>query len=1057
MSTLHRPDEPIVLPAPAAPARRGAIPIVAAFVPMVGAVAMWLLTGYVMMLCFAAIGPLMVLASLVDGARNRRKERRRAARELTAACAAAREELSERHSEERSQLDRLRPSTGRLAEARTLWRHGPIEVVLGLGRVRSDIRVTGGEGAEAEQLRRDAAWVTLAPVTVPLRKAGGVCVQGPPAAATAVARGLLMQLCLRAAPSELVVSHLLPGDEAALEQLPHLGTAAGRSTQGREGREPIRVVAVGLVHEDPAGAETATTIASARGRTASLESEGRPAAAEPPGTRDARRAAAIAEADFVIAVTESGADAPAACGVILELEPGAALRARRLDDTALDPEGEPLRVEALARAQAERLASVLAGRSDSSGGEVPLPEVRLGALLESASPHERSAEAAAAGGRGDRPHGPGLDAPIGRGADGTTSVDLVHDGPHAVVVGITGSGKSELLTTWIASLASRYDSERVAFLLADFKGGTAFTSLLALPHVTGMITDLDGAGSRRAVESLRAELRRRESVLAAAGATDIGDERVDMPRLVIVVDEFAALLQDHGDLHQVFTDVAARGRALGMHLVLGTQRSSGVLRDALLANCPLRISLRVAERADSSAVVGVDDAAYLPGDVASRGLALVRRGGDVAPERTRIARTEAELLARLASADAQRAQGAGAPGEPGHAPWLPPLPRELTLGELGAPEHGGGAVLLGLADEPDEQRQPVVTMHRGGGRGMAVIGGSASGKTNVVRLVAGQVPGAVVVPGDLEGAWDAVERAADDPPPLIAIDDLDSLLGRFPAEYAHEFAARAESLVREAGARGTTVVVAASRVTGPVERVIAGLGRRALLRLPSRADHVQAGGNGGDFDPRRPPGRAVMDEREVQFAGAAAQDEAVPDRRAAAGRTTEAGAVGTRAERRRALRGESLRPAGTAGRRPAPTLAHRSAGAAALWRPAVAVAVAAIVTNGAVARASLLAEAWGRAVRVVALDALESGASIDDLAAGAEHLVAVGDGESWLRHGALLRRIRSSGDVLVAAECRSELRSIAGERSLPPYAESRAGRAWLVSSSAPPLRVLLPV
>ncbi len=985
---------------------------------MAGAVAMWLLTGYVMMLCFAAIGPLMVLASLIDGARNRRKERRRATRELSAACATAREELSERHSRERSQLDRLRPSTARLAEARTLWRHGPIEVVLGFGRVRSDIRVTGGEGVEAEELRRDAAWIALAPVTVPLREAGGVCVQGPPVVATAVARGLLMQLCLRAAPSELVVSHVLPGDEAAMEQLPHLGTAAGWSSPGREGREPVRVVAVGLLPEAPGGT-------------------------------DARRAAAIADADFVIAVTERGDDAPAACGVILELEPGAALRARRLDDTALDPDGEPLRLEALARAQAERLASVLSARSDASGGEVPLPAVRLGVLLESASPQGRSAEGSAASRSGDGPDGKGLDAPIGRGADGTTSIDLVHDGPHAVVVGITGSGKSELLTTWIASIASRYDSDRVAFLLADFKGGTAFTSLLALPHVTGMITDLDGAGSRRAVESLRAELRRRESVLAAAGATDIGDERVDMPRLVIVVDEFAALLQDHGDLHQVFTDVAARGRALGMHLVLGTQRASGVLRDALLANCPLRISLRVAEKADSRAVVGIDDAACLPGDAASRGMALVRRGGDIAPERTRIARTEAELLARLASADAERA--AGAPGEPkrGHAPWLPPLPRELTLSELRAPEHGGGTVLLGLADEPDEQRQPVVTMHHGGDRGLAVIGGSASGKTSIVRLVAGQVPGAVVVPVDLEGAWDAIEGAADEPPPLIAIDDLDSLLGRFPAEYAHEFATRAETLVREAGARGTTVVVTASRVTGTVERVISGLGRRALLRLPTRADHVQAGGNGGDFDPRRPSGRAVMDEREVQFALAQVRADIAP-----AGRSIAAGATGTRAERRRALRGEPSRSVRAEGQHRSSTPANRSAGSAALWRPVVAAA--AIVTNGAAARASLLAEAWGRSVRVVALDALQLGASVDDLADGTEHLVVVGDGESWLRHGAVLRGIRESGEMLVSAECRSELRSIAGERSLPPYAEPRAGRAWRVSPSALPRRVVLP-
>ena len=135
----------------------------------------------------------------------------------------------------------------------------------------------------------------------------------------------------------------------------------------------------------------------------------------------------------------------------------------------------------------------------------------------------------------------------------------------------------------------------MSFLLADFKGGTAFDALAGVPHVTGVITDLDGAGARRAIESLRAEVRWREAAIAGAGARDILDPRVDLPRLVVVVDEFAALLGDHPELHAVFTDVAARGRALGMHLVLGTQRAAGVIRDSLLANCPLRISLRVTD------------------------------------------------------------------------------------------------------------------------------------------------------------------------------------------------------------------------------------------------------------------------------------------------------------------------------------------------------------------------------------------------------------------------------------------------------------------------------
>lgn len=945
MTSPLRTDEPIVLPTPAAPVRRGSLPVVASFVPVIGAVAMWLVTGYVMMLCFAAIGPLMAVASLVDGARGRRRERRRSAREMAEACKRARGELRARHDTEREGLARRKPDAGRLAEARTLWRHGAGQLVIGRGRVPSETRVTGGDGDEAERLRRDAAWVEGAPVTVSLAEAGGVCVQGSTLVAHAVARALLMQLCLRASPDQLVVTGMLPGDREALAALPHLVAPGARSaastTAARDvfaGAEPVRVAVTG----------------------------GSPPAGE--------------AADFLIAVTGRGEPAPPACGVLLELDAEGGLAARRLDDVASDPAGEPIAVEALSAAQAGRIAADLAARRGAAAGAVP-SACALADLLD-----ERTADEPA----------PGLSAPIGRSGAGTASVDLVGDGPHAVVVGITGSGKSELLTTWISSLAATRSTDEVAFLLADFKGGTAFSALERVPHVTGLLTDLDGTGARRAVESLRAELRRREAAIAGAGAADIADPRVDMPRLVIVVDEFAALLQDHGDLHAVFTDVAARGRALGMHLVLGTQRAAGVLRDALLANCPLRICLRVADAADSRAIVGSDEAARLPGDAGSRGLALVRRGGDSEAETVRIARTGDALREELAAAER--------PARGPRAPWLPPLPERIALDRL---EGSAGAVLLGVADEPEHQRQPVLELVPGTDRGLAVVGGAGSGKTEAVRLIAGQVPGALIVPGDLEAAWGAVEDAARALPPLVAIDDLDVLFARYPMEYAHEFAARVEALVRDAAAAGATVVLTASRVTGTVDRLLGALPRRALLRLASRADHVQAGGDGAAYDASRVPGRAVVAGREVQFA--------------LADPTAEIGL---------------------------PDVAER------VWEPGAAPT--AIVTHAAAGRAAALAETWGRGVRVVALDALDPATPLADLADGAPRLVVVGDGESWLRHRALLRRIRADGELLVAAECASELRTVAGERALPPFARTRAGRAWRVGAARGPERVVLP-
>ncbi|WP_261164815.1 FtsK/SpoIIIE domain-containing protein [Microbacterium sp. Marseille-Q6965] len=910
---------PIVLPTSQEPPRRGPLPLVASVVPVLAAVVMWLVTGSVLMLCFAALGPLMAIASLADGARGRRRDRRAAARQLDEACDRAEAEIERRHRSERMLLERSRPDTAGLAAERASWARGPHELVVGRGRVAAQTRVSGGEGERAERLRERAGWITDAPVVVPAR--GGVCVQGEVVAARAVARALLLQLCLRAAPEDLAVVAVPETEEGALGELPHVRSGAALRTALAWGAAPS------------------------------------------------------GGADILVVAVGPGEAAPAGCARVLELDARQPLTARMHDAQGEERE---VAVEALSAAQAGALARSLHGRAR---GGVPAPLT----LAELPDP------------TGD---GNDLSATIGRAASAEATVDLVTDGPHAVVVGMTGSGKSELLTTWVVSLARRLGPERVTFLLADFKGGTAFEALAALPHVTGVVTDLDGAGARRAVESLRAELRRREAALARAGARDVADPRVAMPRLVIVVDEFAALLQDHADLHAVFTDIAARGRALGMHLILGTQRGGGVLREALLANCPLRVALRVADAADSRLVVGTDAAAALAGDPGSCGVALIRRAGDAAPRLCRIARTQPSDLSRIAPAGAVPA-----------APWLPPLPALLSLSDLRQRHDAGAGILLGLADEPEQQRQVPVVLRPGADRGLAILGGAGTGRTAAIRLVAAQAEsagvGALVLPADPEAAWDAVAAAARRPPGIVAVDDLDALLARFPADYAGELLARVEALARDAGALGTTLVCSAARAVGPAARVLELMPRRVLLRLPSRADHVAAGGEGSSYDASRPAGRAVIDGREVQLAWP-----------------------------------------GPAVVVPEPTGPEKP------WRPEAAAT--ALVLRGAVARAGLMAEAWGRRVRVVALDGLDPGTRLSELAAGAERIAIAGDGESWLRHGALLREVRSRGELVIAAECAAELRTMAGERELPPYALPRASRAWVVRDRHAPRRVLLP-
>lgn len=221
-------------------------------------------------------------------------------------------------------------------------------------------------------------------------------------------------------------------------------------------------------------------------------------------------------------------------------------------------------------------------------------------------------------------------AVIGVGDAGPISLDLGIDGPHALVAGTTGSGKSEFLRTWVMSLAMSCSPQQVNFVLIDFKGGGAFDVCARLPHVAGLITDLDEHLVGRAITSLRAELQRRELLFRELHVSTFNEALAvatePLARLVIVIDEFAALATDYSELMSAIIDLAARGRSLGMHLVLATQRPSGVVDQKIRANTNLRVALRMQDAFDSRDVIGVPDAMSI--DRHSPGRAIVSIGGD---------------------------------------------------------------------------------------------------------------------------------------------------------------------------------------------------------------------------------------------------------------------------------------------------------------------------------------------------------------------------------------------------------------------------------------------
>ncbi len=228
-----------------------------------------------------------------------------------------------------------------------------------------------------------------------------------------------------------------------------------------------------------------------------------------------------------------------------------------------------------------------------------------------------------------------LRALVGHAGSAPFFLDLRRDGPHALVGGTTGAGKSEFLQSWVLGMAAAHSPDRLTFLFVDYKGGAAFADCVKLPHTVGLVTDLSPHLVRRALTSLRAELRHREHLLQRKKAKDLislektGDPDCP-PSLVIVVDEFAALVQEVPEFVDGVVDVAQRGRSLGLHLILATQRPAGVIKDNLRANTNLRIALRMADTDDSVDILGDPMAAHFDPSIPGRGAAEDRPGPDAA-------------------------------------------------------------------------------------------------------------------------------------------------------------------------------------------------------------------------------------------------------------------------------------------------------------------------------------------------------------------------------------------------------------------------------------------
>lgn len=757
---VGEPERPAAPDLPTAPTRgpRSSVHVGVVLAPALVAVVVALVTRNPVYLLFGALAPLIGGWRLVADRRHGKRAYRTETRKYRYRLAQARADLTAVHAELLRARRAAMPDVASLVQRAvrnlpTVWERRPgdgdfLEVRVGVGDLASELSVVSrehrGVGAEATD---EIGPITVehdldrcVPVTAELDGGAHLGVAGPARERRAVARMIALQVAVLHAPEDVGLAIVSARDRAGAGWdwtllLPHVAAidadAVGAlAASWRDGSTSRRLVVV--VDTDPS----------------------------PP--LEAALAAAAGAGVSVVWCAATRERLPRTCRHVLVVDSPSRARLTIEGEAAVEVVPDHAR-----EADCLTAARALAARSD--GARLPRGVLARvvgfrDAMAELARVDPTAPEAVASLWRDGAEQ---MRCLIGRGADGLVSVDLDADGPHALVVGTTGSGKSELFTTMLASLAVTASPQRLCFLLVDFKGGAAFDRLAELPHTAGVVTDLDGALAQRVLVSLEAELRRRMRILRELALPDLaayerGPLRRDLPRLVVVVDEFAALSREVPGFVDGLVDVARRGRSLGVHLLVGTQQPDANTAK-LSDNTNLRVCLRVQDAGVSRDVVGVGDAARFPREV--RGRAIVARGhGDAVAVQTAWAGRARQEPDRLAvrvlragaipsSHDPESAGAADGPseldavvdaivrawqdagGDPKpHRVWVPPPSAALGLDDL---EPGDpGAPVVGVADEAHLQRLSPMRLDLAAWGSVLAAGRSGSGRTALLRTVA---------------------------------------------------------------------------------------------------------------------------------------------------------------------------------------------------------------------------------------------------------------------------------------------------------------------------------
>jgi len=658
------------------------------------------------------------------------------------------------------------------------------------------------------------------PVGISLRSFGRVAVSGEPEAAYAMLRAAIAQLAVFHSPEDLRICVCASREAMRYWQwvkwLPHAMHPAQTDAAG-----PVRLMGTSLLQlEQLLGAELAGRPPFSPGRTTVPLPCLVVITDDAEQVADARLGIEGAEGAVIIDLTAAGPaeaeEGARAAGRASTSLPASGLATLRLEVTAAatvmidtDRTGAEVRTpigvpDALSLAEADGIARQLAPlRPAAAGpGDDPLAaDTTLTSLLGVPSPMALDVPALWR----PRPPRSRLRVPIGTDADGrSVELDIKESaqggmGPHGLVIGATGSGKSELLRTLVLGLAMTHQPDELNFVLVDFKGGATFLGLEQLRHVSAVITNLADELPLvdRMHEALHGELVRRQELLRSAGnyaslrdyarSRELGADLPAVPSLFVVIDEFSELLSARPEFIDLFVMIGRLGRSLGVHLLLASQRlEEGRLR-GLDTHLSYRIGLRTFSAAESRVVLGVPDAYELPSQPGSgylkfdttgmtRFKAAYVSGPARGPARTARRRARQMIVPfgpgyiRAETVEEQPDEQPpseaadslldvvvgqlAAHGRPAHRIWLPPLDIPPTLDQLLPPLtvtpsgyttadgelRGHLRAVTGIVDRPFEQRRDPLWVDLSAAAGHAAVAGAPrSGKSTMLRTLIGSL------------------------------------------------------------------------------------------------------------------------------------------------------------------------------------------------------------------------------------------------------------------------------------------------------------------------------